>query len=132
MTKKKGVTEAYLDQIFSNYIRLRDADGEGFIKCCECGKYFWWKESTCGHFIKRQHRTLRWDERNRHAQCAPCNGKDANIMYASFMVERYGKEIWQTLNTEKNRAYKPLPAERKDMVDYYGHKVKQLRKEKGL
>ena len=132
MPKKKGVTEAYLDQIFSLYIRLRDADGEGFIKCCECGKRMWWKESTCGHFVKRSHRTLRWDERNCHAQCAPCNGEDLNLRYADFMVAKYGPQIWGLLTAQKNNRGKITPHERKIMAQNYRHKVKQLKKEKGL
>jgi len=132
LTKKKGITEAYLDQIFSTYIRLRDADEDGYILCCECGQYFWWKESTNGHFVKRRHRTLRWDERNCHAQCAPCNGRDENIMYADFMVAKYGPEIWQILTAQKNNQGKITPQDRKELADDYKHKIKQLRKEKGL
>ena len=132
MAKKKGVTEAYLDQIFSRYIRLRDANEWGMVRCCECGKSFSWKDATCGHFVKRRHRTLRWDERNCHAQCAPCNGQDLNLRYADFMVRKYGPEIWQILNTQKNNREKIMPYERKIMADNYKHKIKQLKKEKGL
>ena len=132
MTKKKGISEAYLDNIFSTYIRLRDADDDGYIRCCECGQWFWWENATNGHFAKRRHRTLRWDERNCHAQCAPCNGQDLNLRYVDFMVERYGPEIWGILNAQKNNRGKITPQDRKELADDYKHKIKQLRKEKGL
>jgi hypothetical protein len=132
MAKKKIVSVAYLDQIFSIYIRLRDANTDGYISCCECGKTFWWQESTNGHFVKRRHHTLRWDERNCHAQCAPCNGQDTNLRYADFMVIKYGPEIWGILDAQKNNRGKILPYERKIMADNYRAKIKQLKKEKGL
>lgn len=132
MPKKKGISEAYLDSIFSTYIRLRDADEDGYITCCNCGGKVWWKESTNGHFVKRRHRTLRWDERNCHAECGPCNTADVNLGYAEFMVQRYGPEIWGILTAQKNNRGKITPVERKIMADNYKQKIKQLKKDKGL
>ena len=132
MAKKKGITEAYLDSIFSVYIRLRDADEDGYIYCCNCGKRFFWKEATNGHFVKRRHRTLRWDERNCHSECNPCNQADVNLGYADFMVKKYGSDIWRILDAQKNIRQKIMPYERKIMADNYKAKIKQLRKEKGL
>ena len=132
MAKKKGVSEAYLDNIFSTYIRLRDADDDGYIYCCNCGRRFFWKEATNGHFVKRRHRTLRWDERNCHSECGPCNTADVNLGYAEFMVGRYGSGIWQLLNTAKNSREKITPYERKIMADNYRQKIVQLKKDKGL
>ena len=132
MAKKKGVTEVYLDQIFSTFIRLRDADDDGFITCCNCGKKMWWKESTNGHYVKRSHRTLRYDEKNCHAECALCNGEDANLGYAVFMVQKYGMKIVYELNNIKNSREKITSIKRKELADKYRHKIKQLRKEKGL
>ena len=132
MAKKKGISEAYLDNIFSNYIRLRDSDCDGLVTCCNCGKKLHWKVATCGHFVKRRHRTLRWDERNCHAECGPCNTADINLGYAEFMVNKYGPEIWAILDAQKNNRGKILPYERKIMADNYKQKTKQLKKEKGL
>ena len=132
MPKKKGVSLKYLDDIFSTFVRLRDAEDDGFVVCCNCGKRLWWKESTNGHFVKRSHHTLRWDERNCHAECAPCNGEDLNLGYANFMVAKYGPKIWDILTAQKNNRGKIMPHERKIMADNYKHKIKQLRKEKGL
>ena len=132
MTKKKGISEAYLDQIMSTYVRLRDADDDGYIICCNCGRRYGWREATCGHFVKRRHHTLRWDELNCHAECGPCNQADTNLGYADFMVKKYGPEIWGILNTQKNNRGKITPAERKIMADNYKHKIKQLKKEKGF
>ena len=130
MAKKKGVSEAYLDSIFSTYIRLRDADEDGYVICCNCGKRLHWTEATNGHFVKRRHRTLRWNEKNCHAECEQCNGADINLGYADFMVKKYGPGIWEELNTQKNSRAKILPIERKEMADKYRKKIEQLKKEK--
>ena len=132
MAKAKGVSEAYLDQIFSTYIRLRDADDSGMVTCCNCGKRLFWKEATNGHFVKRRHRTLRWDERNCHSECGPCNQADVNLGYADFLTKKYGSNIWRILTTQKNLREKITPVERKIMADNYRQKIKQLKKEKGL
>lgn len=34
-----------LDRIFSEYIRLRDADNNGYIRCISCGKIVFWKDT---------------------------------------------------------------------------------------
>lgn len=132
MTKKPAVSEAYLDQIFSTYIRLRDADEDGYVLCCNCRKRLWWKDSTCGHFVKRRHRGLRWDELNCHAECGPCNLADVNLGYAEYMATRYGEDIFSILNARKNSRDKITPQARKIMADNYREKIAQIKKEKGL
>ena len=132
MPKKNGISEAYLDQIFSVYIRLRDADESGFILCCNCGRRVFWKEATNGHFVKRRHRTLRWNELNCHAECGECNMADVNLGYAEYMVTRHGDDVFSLLNTHKNSREKITPRERKIMADNYKKKIAELKKEKGL
>ena len=129
---KNGVSEAYLDQLFSTYIRLKYADEDGFVLCCNCNRKFHWRDVTNGHFIKRRHRTLRWSELNCHPECAPCNMADINLGYAEYMVARYGSDVFSLLATHKNSREKITPQERKIMADNYKAKIKQLKKEKGL
>jgi hypothetical protein len=69
-----------LDRIFSQYIRLRDADQNGYIRCISCGKIVLWKEADNGHFINRKHMSLRFSETNCNAQCRSCNRFDEGNM----------------------------------------------------
>ena len=62
-----------LDRIFSEYIRLRDADSRGMCRCITCSNIFHWKEGDCGHFVQRDRIAVRWDSRNASAQCPRCN-----------------------------------------------------------
>lgn len=71
MTKAKA--KAYADKWFSQWIRLRDSDEEGFIVCVTSGKRMHWKDSDCGHYISRAKLATRYDERNAHAQGGMAN-----------------------------------------------------------
>src|SRR3990167_4271370 len=59
-----------LDQVFSLYIRKRDADENGMGRCITCNR---WALLECGHFIPRQHTATRWNLLNAAGQCSYCN-----------------------------------------------------------
>ena len=50
-----------LDVVFSQYIRLSNADNNGYCNCVTCNKTFFWKEIQAGHFMSRKHYSIRWD-----------------------------------------------------------------------
>ena len=52
------------DTIFSKFIRLKYADKAGKVVCYTCGKVRHWSLLQNGHYVKRAHLYLRWDERN--------------------------------------------------------------------
>ena len=62
-----------LDKIFSEYIRKRDSDANGFGKCCTCNKKLHYKDAHAGHFMSRRHYATRWDPENVAMQCSYCN-----------------------------------------------------------
>jgi hypothetical protein len=76
-----------LDTVFSEYIRRRDADKNGICRCITCGRPAPWREMDAGHFVSRNHKAVRWDERNVHAQCRAENRFQSGKQY------EHGKEI---------------------------------------
>ena len=62
-----------LDAAFSQYVRKKEADKNGIIKCFTCDEAFNWKMMDCGHFVSRSNVFLRWDLRNLRPQCKTCN-----------------------------------------------------------
>lgn len=62
-----------LDKIFSEYIRLRDANRQGICFCITCGRPFYWKNGDAGHYVQRDRLATRYDEKNVNAQCKYCN-----------------------------------------------------------
>ena len=62
-----------LDRIFSVFVRVSRADHAGFVYCYTCGFILQWQEAQCGHFIRRAHSAVRFDEANCRPQCSTCN-----------------------------------------------------------
>jgi len=123
-----------LDDIFSKYIRLRDSNENGIFRCISCGKPVSWKNGDNGHFVNRQHMSLRYSEVNCNAQCRHCNRFDEgnNIGYQRGLIEKYGDEIINELEIAKYRSNSISDVEARIMINYYKQEVAKLLKEKNL
>ena len=53
-----------LDDVFSKYIRLRDAMPNGYCRCISCGQIKPFHDFDAGHFYSRKHMGTRFDEDN--------------------------------------------------------------------
>lgn len=117
--------EAKLDRVFSNYIRQRDADVGGTVRCVTCRRLLFWKEAHAGHFVKRQHRAVRWDERNVHAQCVSCNTYRGGQQdeYGLFIIRKYGNQVHEELLGRKHSVIKHTRADLQAMIDKYSGAV---------
>ncbi|HEY3385781.1 MAG TPA: recombination protein NinG [Saprospiraceae bacterium] len=121
-------------KIFSEYIRLRDADDNGFCKCFTCGFTANWKRFDAGHGIPRQHKATKYNERNNHAQCKRCNGFEGGKreVYKEQVNKRYGEGTWEKLEVMSRAVSKAGPYEFKVMEAYYKSEVEKLKKLKGI
>lgn len=129
-----SATERKLDKIFSEAIRLRDADDNGFIRCISCQSVKRWREADNGHYIRRGPKTTRWDERNCNAQCKQCNGlQDGNKSgYTKGLIRKYGPEIIEILESTKSETTHITNSEGLELISIYKKKVAILKKQKGL
>ena len=122
------------DKYFSLFIRIRDANENGIITCISCRNPVHWKKADCGHFIKRQFKSLRYNEKNCNGQCRKCNwlmqGND--IEYAKGLVKKYGLGILEELVATKHRTLPMGRFELKHIADYYRDRFNQMKKLKGL
>jgi len=105
-----------LDDIFSKYIRTREASKEGYISCFTCDKSFHWTKIQCGHYIKRAETLLRWDARNARPQCVNCN------CILNGNMEEYTKR----LELEYPGITSQLKEESKEVNKYSREYLKQL------
>jgi hypothetical protein len=123
-----------LDKIFSEYIRLRDANNDGIVRCYCCGKSLPWRESENMHFIPRRHLSLRYSETNCHAGCTGCNCYNyGNIeKYTARLKKEYGEDIIDRLTVIKNVTHAPSDSDYQILIDHYKLEIKKLRKEKGI
>lgn len=121
-----------LDKIFSEYIRIRDSDDKGLIRCISCGKIVPWKESDCGHYINRKHNSTRYDEKNCNAQCRSCNRFDeGNIQgYRSGLISKYGQWVVNVLELKKYNYCKMGQFEIDILGKEYKQKLKYLKIQK--
>jgi len=92
-SKRKKLIEQ-LDRIFSRWVRLSEADDNGYVACCTCGTVRHWKEVDAGHWISRGVMAVRWEEWNVWPQCKSCNmperGGGMPFEYRDFLIAKYG------------------------------------------
>jgi len=90
-----------LDSAYSKYIRQKDADDNGQVKCYTCDKVKHWKSIDCGHYISRRHLSSRFFEKNTKPQCKGCNiFKEGNKpVFALELIKEYGKDVLEELDS---------------------------------
>jgi serine protease inhibitor len=116
-----------LDRIFSEYIRRRNADSNGFVKCYTCCKTDHWKNMDCGHWQKRQHLATRYNEINCQTQCRACNWlKQGNdYQFEKKLRLQYGENKVNLLMM-RNSSNKIERFEYEFMIKEYTQKLKEL------
>jgi len=113
-----------LDTVFSQYIRISNADNNGYCTCVTCNKTFHWKEIQAGHFMSRKHYSIRWDERNVKPQCVACNVYRAGEQYKYSLF--LGSEVANVLYLQSKEIVKFTNYELEDMINDYSDKLKKL------
>lgn len=116
------------DRIFSQFIRLKYAGERGNTPCYTCGFVKHWTLQEAGHYIKRGHLYLRWDERNVKVQCFDCN----QVLYGNMAeytqrLEKECKGITDILKSDMRIVHKPTREEIRQVIAEYTPKVKALK-----
>lgn len=126
------MNDSKLWKVFSEYIRLRDTDENGFGKCITCGRVIHWKKGDCGHGIPRQHKATKYNECNNALQCKPCNGFEGGKreIFKQRIDERYGPGTWDKLELASRAVCKRGKVEIEIMTEYYKEKLKTLKQKK--
>ena len=124
--KSKAKEKAWKE--FSRFIRLRDADNNGMVKCCTCDAAKHWKEMQAGHYPQGRGNAVLFDEEAVHGQCYGCNVCNHGRLdvYAIFMVKKYGQEILDEMVRRKNISityfesdFKEIAQKYKNLADIY-------------
>lgn len=102
------------DRVFSLWIRKRDKNT--CFTCGAKGKYM-----QCGHFVPRQHNSLRYSEINCHCQCVACNVfKKGNMdEYADRLEDKYGFGIIQKLKETKHKIKQFKSSDLEEIIKKY-------------
>lgn len=133
-TRSKPNLTKKLDKVFSAYIRLRDTMPSGFFTCISCGQIKPFEQGDCGHYVNRQHMSLRFSEMNCNMQCRKCNRFDeGNIMgYRQGLVKKYGEQRVVMLEAQKRETRHWSDLELEAMIKHYTEEVKRLSSLKGI
>ena len=112
-----------LDTVFSQYIRLSNADKNNMCTCVTCQKQFHWKEIQAGHFISRKHYSTRWDEDNVKPQCVGCNVFRYGEQYKFSLF--LGLNVAEVLYLKSQEIKKFSNNELEEMISDYSEKLKK-------
>lgn len=123
----KKLKEQVID-LFQMYIRYRDN-----WKCCCCGFFIDPKNPEAkkllhgGHFISRKFESLLLDEKNCHAQCRTCNGKQdwlgISPKYIIYLFKKYGLEIFEYFDKKIEENKKFTQEDWIKLKDYWQEKL---------
>jgi|TARA_R110002167_G_scaffold300179_1_gene504478 hypothetical protein len=123
-----------LDKWFSLYIRIRDADDLGFVKCYTSGRYYHYKNIHAGHFMSRKSHSTRWDEVNVQPQSAADNlfGQGQQYKFGKELDLQYGEGTAESLQQKAREIKKFSRVDYEEKITYYKDLVNKLKKEKGI
>ena len=127
------MTDNKLWKQFSRFIRLRDADENGYCTCITCGAVRHWKLLDCGHGIPRQYWATRYSEKNNAAQCKKCNGFEGGRRedYKIAMDKKYGAGTWDLMEVlSKTTNKRPSQTEVDILTKFYKQEADKLEKQK--
>lgn len=93
---------------FSLWVRVKDADSEGYVKCVTCSVKRPYKDMQAGHFIPGRNNAVLFSEDGVHPQDYQCNvGKKGNWpAYYEYMLRMYGQEVIDELLKQSNETRK--------------------------
>ena len=117
-----------LDVLFSQYIRRRNADHLGRVKCFTCGVEKHWKEQQAGHFQSRSHHSTRWDEVNVQVQCVKCNmyRQGEQYKFGLYLDDRFGDGTAEELEYRAKTIVKLNRVDYEEAIERYKQKIREL------
>jgi len=134
MQKSISKLKKELDKFFSLYIRLRDADYMGFVKCYTSGRLYHYKSIHAGHFMSRKCLSTRWDEINVQPQSIADNlfGQGKQYQFGVNLDAQYGVGTAERLQIISRQIQKFSRVDYEEKISYYKEAVNKLKKEKGI
>lgn len=122
---------AKADLLFSEWIRRRRSDVNGYAVCILCGLKKHWRQQTCGHFKKRRHLGTRFEDKNCECLCYSCQSESEShpIMeekFADVLVGHYGIGVLEELEMKKNMITKLSQEDYKQLCETLKRKIENL------
>jgi len=127
MSKSLPKLKSDLQNVFNEYIRLRDKDKP----CISCNKPVRYKQA--GHYFPvGNFDRLRYDENNCHGECIKCNNFDDShlIGYGRNLPNRIGEDRYQKLLADaveyRKNGNRWSRTDLMDLLTFYKQQIKDL------
>lgn len=121
--RSKGWYKNKAWKVFSEWVRRKDSDCNGYAVCVTCGAKNHWKKMQAGHYVDGRNNSVLFDERIVWPQCMPCNvfKRGNKIKYSAFLSKKFGYSIHQlnALDNMKFETKKTGIADYQDIIDKY-------------
>ncbi len=124
MPVKRSTLIKKLDKVFSQYVRMKDADHAGYVSCFTCGMTKHWKEVDAGHFQSRGKYATRYHEDNVKCQCKRCNGFRGGEQYQFAL--NLGTDLADELVVLSNQPARLTNDWLLEKIKHYQEEVKKL------
>ena len=125
---------ARLDYYFNRWVRLSSMDDLGMVVCWSCGNQRPWNKMSAGHFIGKSKTTYRtrWDPKNVHPQCIPCNSFDEGnkYQYGVTINNFYGDGTTEALKIKSTKPFNPDIFDIEGKIKFYREECKKLEPQK--
>lgn len=126
-----------LDIVFSQFVRLKASDENGYCICYGCSKVYYWTEMQCCHYIPRSHMNTRFLDENVVCGCSSCNKNEGGKLssYSSHfgnLIEKDRVGGVEALEDQAKVQYSYSVSEIKGLIAYYSKEVSRMRKTKPL
>jgi hypothetical protein len=115
-------------KLFSEWVRRKDADVNGMVKCFTCERVNHWKQMHAGHYVRASAGlSTYFDEQNVHVQDYACNiWRDGNSdVYALRLIDKYGPDILNELQRRKSKVVKDFPFEH--LIEHYKFEISKIK-----
>ena len=118
-----------LDSVYSEFVRLINANRYGIVKCFTCSNEFHWTEIENGHFIGRKNLATRFLIFNTNPQCDECNNfLNGNLeVYEIRLNEKYGIGMAEYLKALGRTVLKRPAHEYEELIQAYKILVENLK-----
>jgi hypothetical protein len=120
--------KAAADKWFSEFIRLRDSDEHGRVKCVTCSQAGHWRDLQNGHWITRGHEATRFDEKNCTTQCRGCNYNGGqHLKHQVWITNKYGHAAVDALVRKGTMACHRTTQDYKFLSETYKARVEHIK-----
>ena len=112
-----------LDKVFSQYVRVKNMDDNGYIECYTCRERKKFTNIQAGHFMSRKSYSTRWLEEppNVMPQCVSCNIFKSGMSweFGKRLDEDFGEGTAEEISRLSKQTVKISSGELESMIEHY-------------